>query len=135
VASINSHADFVTDLRELVEAADSSPEVKDQVVAERQAVVDALARIDSLKARQIELKALRQEVTQQLQQAVAEGKEAAMLLRATLRPKFGLRNERLVQFKVAPIRPRSRKKLLEKKPTDGEVAGSQPTTPPSKPAA
>jgi hypothetical protein len=134
VASINSHADLVTDLRELVEATDRSPEVKETVAAERQAVESSLTRIETLKARQNELTALRQETTQQLKDAVKEGKEAAMLLRALLRAKFGLRNERLVHFRVAPIRPKPRRKL-ERKPTDGEVAVPQPSAPPAKPAA
>ncbi|HKH45109.1 MAG TPA: hypothetical protein VKM72_10640 [Thermoanaerobaculia bacterium] len=134
MGSINSHADVVTDLRELGEAVDRSPEVKDEVEKERQAVGASLTEIETLKSRQIELKALAQETTQQLKFAVVRGKEAAQQLRAIMKAKFGLKSERLVQFKVAPIRPRSRKPLLEKKPVDGAVAGSQPSTPPSKPA-
>jgi hypothetical protein len=135
MASINSHADIVTDLRELGEAVDRSPEVKEEVEKERKAVADSLVEIETLKGRQIELTGLKQQTTQQLKSAVVRGKEAAQKLRAIMKAKFGLQSERLVQFKVAPIRPRSRKPLLEKKPADGEVAGSQPTTPPSKPAA
>ena len=134
MSSINSHADIVTDLRELGEAIDRSPEVKEEVVKERQAVGDSLTEIETLKGRQNELTALRQETTQQLKSAVVRGKEAAMQCRATLRAKFGLRNERLVHFKVAPIRPRPRRKL-EKKPTGGEVAAPQLTAPPAKPVA
>ncbi|HKH44472.1 MAG TPA: hypothetical protein VKM72_07400 [Thermoanaerobaculia bacterium] len=135
MSSINSHADLVTDLRELVEASDRSPEVKEEVAKERQEVVDSLTVIETLKARQLELSALRQETTQQLKFAVVRGKEAAMQFRATLKAKFGLRNERLVHFKVAPIRPRPRRKLGERKPADGEVAVPQPTPPSSKPVA
>lgn len=135
MASINSHADIVTDLRELAEAADRSPEVKEEVAKERQEVVDALTEIETLKGRQTELTGLKQQTTQQLKNAVIRGKEAAQKLRAIMKAKFGLKNERLVQFKVTPIRPRSRKPLLERKPVDGEVAGKQPPTPPSKPAA
>ncbi|HKH44523.1 MAG TPA: hypothetical protein VKM72_07660 [Thermoanaerobaculia bacterium] len=133
MASINSHADLVTDLRELGEAIDRSPEVKDAVAKERQAVGDSVTEIETLKGRQLELKALAQETTQQLKFAVVRGKEAAMQCRATLRAQFGLRNERLTHFKVAPIRPRLRRKV--EKPVDGEVAGKQPSAPPSKPAA
>jgi len=134
MSSINSHADVVTDLRELGEAVDRSPEVKDEVEKERQAVAASLTEIESLKSRQIELTGLKQQTTQQLKSAVVRGKEAAQQLRAIMKAKFGLKSERLVQFKVAPVRPRSRRPLLEKKPADREVAGSQPSTPPSKPS-
>lgn len=133
MASINSHADIASDMRELVEACDRSPEVKDEVAKERQEVVDTLSEIETLKSRQIELTGLKQQTTQQLKNAVIRGKEAVQKLRAILKAKFGLKNERLVQFKVAPIRPRSRRKV--EKPVDGEVAGTQPPTPPAKPAA
>jgi hypothetical protein len=135
MGSINSHADVVTDLRGLGEAVDRSPEVKDEVEKERKAVADSLTEIESLKSRQIELTGLKQQTTQQLKSAVVRGKEAAQQLRAIMKAKFGLKSERLVQFRVAPVRPRSRRPLLEKKPADGEVAGSQPSTPPSKPSA
>ena len=74
---INSHADIVTDLREIGEAIDRSPEVKDAVAKERQAVGESITEIETLKSRQIELTALRQQTTQLLKLAVARGKDAA----------------------------------------------------------
>jgi hypothetical protein len=92
---------------------------------ERQSVAQLLAEVRFLKARQDELTALRQQVTQQLKSAVARGKEAAMQLRAAAKAKFGPRNERLVHFKVAPLRRRVRRRTDEEKPPDGEVPAAQ----------
>ena len=122
--SLNAHADIVRDWSLLLDAAERSPEVQPEVEKERQRVAQSLTEVQALKARQDELTALRQEVTQQLRTAVAQGKDAAMQFRAVLKAKLGLRNERLVHFKVAPLRKRPRKRLPVEKPTDGEATGS-----------
>jgi hypothetical protein len=116
--NLSSHADIVRDWRGLLDAADRSPEVKPEVEKERLAVVKALEEVETLKARQDELTALRQQTTQELRNAVARGKEAAIQFRAILKAKFGPKNERLVHFNVAPNRPRPRRPLFEKKPAD-----------------
>lgn len=115
--SPNSHADVIRDWMLVLEATERSPEVQAEVEKERLKVAQLLAEVQTLKARQVELTALRQQATQQLKATVVQGKEAVMQFRAILKAKFGPRNERLVQFNMAPLRKRSRK-LVEKKPTD-----------------
>jgi hypothetical protein len=115
--SPNSHADVIRDWMLVLEATERSPEVQAEVEKERLKVAQLLAEVQALKARQVELTALRQQATQQLKATVAQGKEAVMQFRAILKAKFGPRNERLVQFNMAPLRKRSRK-LVEKKPTE-----------------
>ena len=123
--SLNAFADIIRDWEMLLDAAERSPEVLAGIDLERQAVAQLLAEVRLLKARQDELTALRQQVTQQLKDAVARGKDAAMQLRAVVKAKFGLRNERLVHFKVAPIRRRTRRRADEEKPPDGEVSAAR----------
>ena len=118
-----SQADIITDLTGLLDAAERSPELRALIEAERLAVAESLTLITSLKARQEELTALRQEVTQKLGIALAEGKERAMIFRSVVRGKVGPRSERLVHFKVAPLRKRPRKKVAVEKVVAGEAAG------------
>lgn len=86
---------------------------------QRAALAVIVAEIKVLKDRQDSHTAARQEVTQQLREAMTRGREAARRLRSAVRAILGTKNERLVQFKVAPLRKRSRKaasKLPEETP-------------------
>jgi outer membrane murein-binding lipoprotein Lpp len=134
---LNSHADIVRDWEGLLDAVLRSPEVQAGVEAERFAVEQWLAKVRDLKARQDELSALRQAVTQDLKAAVLSGKEAAIQLRAILKAKFGPRNERLVHFNVAPLRKRVRRPVVEEKReklVGEEASGGQRTSSPAKSA-
>jgi hypothetical protein len=111
--NLNSHADVVRDWERLLDAVLRSPEVQAGVETERVSVEQWLLRVRDLKARQDELSALRQGVTQELKAAVTSGKEAAIQLRAILKAKFGPRNERLVHFNMAPLRKRVRRPVVE----------------------
>lgn len=118
MSSINSQADVMTDWKGLMEASDRSPEVQQLVAPERQALGESLVEVETLKARQMELTAQRQEVTQQLKDAVKRGKVIAIQIRSMVRGKIGPLNERLVHFRVAPIRSRPSRKRLPR-PDDG----------------
>ena len=76
----------------------------------------------ALKDRQDSHTAARQEVTQQLRDAMVRGREAARRLRSAVRAILGTQNERLVQFKVAPLRRRPRKL----KPTEAPPPAGPP---------
>jgi hypothetical protein len=135
MSSINSHADVVTDWEGLLEAGDRSPELQASTEGERQSLRLSLTEVQSLKARQKELKALGQAVTQQLKAAVDKGKEVAMRFRSVVKGKIGPKNELLVHFGVAPLRRRPRKPT-QLKPSDGETPGTSPgasASPPAKP--
>lgn len=124
--SLNAYADIIRDWEMLLDASERSPEVQKGIEDERQALTLLLAEVRGLKARQDELTALRQQVTQKLKDAVARGKEAAIQLRAVAKAKFGPRNERLVHFKVAPLRRRIRKNGDGEKPPPEEVPAAKP---------
>ena len=136
MSSINSQADVMTDWKGLIEASDRSPEVLQLVAPERQALGESLVEVETLKARQMELTAQRHEVTQQLKDAITRGKVIAIQIRSMARGKIGPLNERLVHFRVAPIRPRSRKRILPK-PDDGgtETVTGAAVPPSAKPVA
>lgn len=113
---LSSHADIIRDWEMLLEAGARSPEVQAAIEVERLALEQSLTTVRALKARQDELIALRQQVTQELRAEVARGKDAAIQFRALVKAKFGPRAERLVHFKVAPIRKRPPRKASEEAP-------------------
>jgi hypothetical protein len=111
----------------LLDATERSPDIQPEVEKERKVLSDSLVEVKSVKARQQELTAQRQDVTQQLTAALARLRDAVLVFRSVVKGKIGPRSERLVHFKVAPLRKRSRKRgILEKPPPDGEVAGTKP---------
>lgn len=124
---INSQADVMADWKELLQAVQSDPEVQPSVTAESQSLTQSLAQFQSLKARQNELRGLRQEVTQQIKATIVAGKETAIRVRSVVKGKIGPKNERLVHFNVAPLRKRPRKSkaaaLAVGKEPAGEAAG------------
>ena len=134
----NSQANLLRTTEAILDAADRTPEVQPDIERERQAVVQAQAGVKSLKARQEELTAQRQEVTQQLKTAIVRLEDTLMIFRAVVKGKLGPRNERLVHFKMAPLRkrsPRSQANGLVKLPA-GEASGTKPeavASPPAKP--
>lgn len=117
----SSQADITADWEELVQAVQSDPEVQPTVDTDRQTLVQSLTTVQGLKARQNELQGLRQEVTQQLRDELAKGKETAIKIRSMTRGKIGPKSERLVHFKIAPLRKRPRKSTDKtvKKPVGG----------------
>ena len=136
--NINSQPLLIRHLEGLVDAAERSPEVKEQIEPEFKTLEASLLNLRTLKGRQEELTALRQEVTQQLTAAMVHAKESGIRFRAAVKAKLGPRNERLVHFKVAPLRKRTRKPILVVKPKDGEASDSlpgAPASPPAKPVA
>src|SRR6185436_10664667 len=121
--SVTAQSDITFDWRGLIEATDRNPEMLPIVQGERDALEQFLGSFETLKARQDELKGLRQEVTQQLKEVLVQGKEVAIRIRSVVRGKIGPKNERLVHFNVAPIRKRPRKPV---KPPDEEPPETVP---------
>ncbi len=121
---------IIRDIDGLIDADDRNPDMQPELARERQELVASVSDIKTLKARQQELGALRQEVTQQLDAAFLRGRDAAITYRSAVRSKLGPRNERLVHYKIAPLRKRSRKpKVVFVKETGGEAVASPPTQP------
>lgn len=103
---LNSLADVLADWEELLEAVRRSPDLLPDVEEDVEILADLLAEARQHKARQNEMTALRQEVTQKLNAELARGKVTAIGMRAVVRGKLGPRSELLVQFGIAPLRKR-----------------------------
>jgi hypothetical protein len=119
---VNSQADVIADWEQLIQAVQSDPAVQPAVETDRQSLAQSLAQMQTLKARQNELRGLRQEVTQQLTATVGQGRDTAAKIRSTVRGTIGPKSERLVHFNIAPS---GRK---HKKETAGGAAEPSPET-------
>lgn len=126
MSKANSHADIMADWNELLEAIQSNPDLQPLVDGDRQSLAQSLTTLQGLKARQNELQGLRQEVTQQMAAEIAKGKETAIKIRSMTRGKIGPKNERLVHFKIAPLRKRPRKPTDKTKKPVGGAPGETP---------
>ena len=121
MGTVTAQADIAQDWKGLLDSTEKSPEVLPSVETECQALSQLLNKFLVLKAQQDELTAKRQETTQQLNETIDQGKDVAVQIRSVLRGKVGPRNERLVQYKIAPLRRRPRKPVLEIKKLASEV--------------
>ena len=126
--SVKGNDAIIRDTECLLDAVESNPTVKEEIEKERQLLMQSVGEVKTLKARQTELTAQRQEATQQLNVAVSRLRDTAMAFRAMVKAKLGFRNERLVQFKISPLRKRTRRGLEKKKklPPDGDVVRHEP---------
>ena len=102
-----SFAEILRDWELLLEAANDNEETLAPAAPVRAALAEALAKVRTHKARQDSHAATRQQMTQELSDLISGGKELARRLRGMTKGLLGTRTERLVQFKVAPIRPRT----------------------------
>jgi len=120
MSSVNAHADVARDWKGLLDSTEKSPDVLPSVETERLSLSQTLELFETLKAQQEQLTALRQATTQQIREVIARGKDLAIQIRSVLRGKVGHRSERLVHYKIAPTRRRSRKPVdaAVKKPAD-----------------
>jgi hypothetical protein len=125
---LNSLADVLTDWEELLEAVRRSPDLLPDVEEDIALLARLLAQTRALKARQNELAALRQEATQRLNEEMGQGKETAIRMRSVIRGTLGPRNERLVQFGIAPLRKRRRtvRSRPPERPQGDEGSGNDP---------
>ena len=106
--NINSYADLVRDLERLLQAFDDNSVTMSPASPQRDALETTLEELKDLKSRQDSFAAQRQEATQQVEGLMLRAREEARRLRGMAKGLLGTKNERLVQFQVAPIRSRPR---------------------------
>jgi hypothetical protein len=126
--SLNSFADLLRDWELLLRACEDNPETQSITEPQRAALGETLEQVRVLKARQDSHNAARQEITQELEEIADMGREQARRLRGMAKGFLGTKNARLVQFKIAPVRPRSRRRTAKKPP----AAPPPPEGPPSE---
>ena len=125
--NINSYADLVRDLERLLQAFDDNSVTMAPAAPQRDALETTLEELKDMKSRQDSFAAQRQEATQQVEALMLRAREEARRLRGMAKGLLGTRNERLVQFQVAPIRSRPRLKPdpLPPPPPPVEVTASE----------
>jgi len=120
--SIRSFADVVRDWEELLEAVNDNAEVLASAAPQQEALQTSLAALRAKRAHQVSCTASRQQATQDLGALIEQGNENARRLRGVVKAVLGTKSERLVQFRVAPLR-RRRSKAAEPPPADQAASG------------
>lgn len=105
---IRTNAEIVVDAEELLRAVKSNSELFPNTEEHQAPLELSLERIKALRARQKTLQGDKQKVTQELKVAMRETRDLAIQLRAVVRAKIGVRSEKLVEFRIPPLRKRSR---------------------------
>src|SRR5436305_5805367 len=124
MAIINAQGKVFRSWEGSLNACDAQAERLPNVAPLKAALLDTLTRARQVKAQQEESQAKVQSLTQELNELIKTGQEAARRLRGYAKSQLGTKNELLVQFGAAPIRHRVRSVK-----TGGTGAGT-PTPPP-----
>ncbi len=114
--TINTQAETIVDAEGLLTAVAVNSALLPNIEEHRAPLEVVLIRIKSLRATQKTLTADKQKVTQDLKESYREARDLTIQLRSVVRAKIGVRSEKLVEFKVPPLRKRPRKA----KPTEPE---------------
>ncbi|HSK81222.1 MAG TPA: hypothetical protein VLQ45_32510 [Thermoanaerobaculia bacterium] len=112
-----------------VDRVRESLELTPDVERHRTALDQHLTEMKKVRDQQNLHIANKQAASQQLARMLTDGRELATRLRRVAGANLGLKNEKLVQFGIAPIRKRSRKPVVLPPPQEGEGAGSGPPKP------
>lgn len=114
--NISSFADIIRDWEQVLAAVQERADRLPNVEPHRLAVERFLAQAREAKARQESHIAQKQKASQDLQKIVTEGRKAVSLLRVVVKGNMGLETEDLVQFGIAPVRERRKRKPPEVEP-------------------
>ena len=106
MSSINGFGGIMMDWKNVLSAYEYHAELLATAAEDRDLLKRLLQNAERLKSEQDRLQGERQLVTQQLNATLVQGKDAAIRIRALARSKLGHKNEQLVQFRIAPTRPR-----------------------------
>ena len=109
MANNSSLADTVLTAEQLLAAVAANADLLPDIERHRAPLETALVVLRGLSVQQQTLRADKQKVTQDLKAAARRVKDLAMHLRTAVRSDIGMRSEKLVEFKVALLRPRTRK--------------------------
>ncbi|HEV7506863.1 MAG TPA: hypothetical protein VGS07_18375 [Thermoanaerobaculia bacterium] len=126
MGSINTHTIVLRDWEGCLGATQDNAALLAAVEPQRLALADFLMQGNALKLRQDSLIGNKQRITQELKVVIKGGKEAARRLRLAVKATLGTDNEQLVQFNVAPRRPRGKKVAAVKPqpPVDPPASGT-----------
>ena len=123
----SSFADIVLDGEKLLAAIATNTDLLPNIDEQRAPLEAALTELKAVSVRQQNLTADRQKATQDLKAAVARARDLAIQLRAAVKGKLGVRTEKLVEFRVQPLRKRTRTaKSAVKAPAEPQPAIKPP---------
>ncbi|HKH43423.1 MAG TPA: hypothetical protein VKM72_02035 [Thermoanaerobaculia bacterium] len=105
----SSLADTLLDADQALAAVAANADQLPSAGKHREPLEKAVTELKDLSMLQQRLIADKQQVTQDLKAATRRVKDLMLHLRAAVRSDIGPRSEKLVEFKVAPLRPRTRK--------------------------
>jgi hypothetical protein len=101
---VNTYGEVVADAQRLVAAMEDNASVFPNAEVETKELVDALGQVQEAKTRQDFHTAERSRATQDLNAGFARYREAAIQIRAGAKAALGVRNAKLAQFRVVPLR-------------------------------
>lgn len=108
--STDSFADVISQWQKLLAACADNASSLTAAEPQRLVVEQMLKNVMDLKALQDSHRGAKQETRQQLDKALADGREAARRLQGAVKANLGTISERLVQFNIKPIRARGPRK-------------------------
>jgi hypothetical protein len=117
MATINSYADVVLDWQNVVSACQDNNYIMKPFDSLRMDLERLRGSAGDINARRESAIGLKQQLTQELDAVLKEGREVARRLRGAAKAQLGTKNERLVQFKAAPLRDRKGRRSKSKAPT------------------
>jgi hypothetical protein len=79
-------------------------------------------------AQQAAMEATKQEATKSLRQMLVEGRKLATFLRGGVKQRYGDKSEKLVEFGLAPLRPKAKASGGQKPPATPPPPTPHPTT-------
>lgn len=123
----SSQPEVIRHSEKLLDAIESNPALLPDLSDLTGPLREVIGEIKVLSARQETLRADRQKTTQDLQAAFDQARDLGIRLRAAVKWRLGPRTEKLVEFQVAPLRPRTRSTKRRPKAT--------PANPVNAPAA
>lgn len=133
MANPSSYADHVVDIEKLLAAVSANADKLSNLDALLAPLQQTLADLKALTTRRNTHTADKQVLNTQLSTLLSQGRRQSTTLRAAVRGQIGPFEEKLTEFRVAPLRARPRKakaKGKKKTPTP-EPEAPQPATPPT----
>jgi hypothetical protein len=116
MATTNSFADVMLEWQKILKACTDNGAALSAAEPQRVMLEQMFRDAQELRALQDSHQAAKQAIRQQLGRLVKDGREAVRRLKGAVKANLGTDNERLVQFNIAPNRPRGPRKAKQLPP-------------------
>lgn len=126
-------ADTILEWEQIISAVNTRGLDLQHLMEQKERLEAYVAEAKALAVEQDALRARRQQVTKALRIAKRDGRDLASQIRAAVRGVYGIRSEILVNFKMRPVRRRSRSLVEEADPPAVAVRPGRRTEAPADP--